>query len=89
MIKAPHSLNYWADVVAELANRRTPVWHDRLGRDVEYNRVALGNLARAAHRADVAMDVQAAMQTVERGLLRIEMLWQVEWNIRQQGGSRA
>lgn len=83
-----HPLGYWCDVVAELANRRLPQWRDRLGRDVDYKLTDMRMLAELIHRADVVMDTKGALDMAERGFLRMELPWQVEWNVRQSRGSR-
>lgn len=71
----------WAEIVAELANRRRPLWRDRLGRPVDYDRSKLGEIARASARAGLLGD-DSAMRVAESGILALEALWQREWNVR-------
>lgn len=75
------TLPEWADIVAELANRRLPLWRDRLKRPVEYDRTRLGEIARAAAKFGTLGDT-AALDVAQSGILALEMPWQVEWNQR-------
>ena len=76
------NLAEWADIVAELANRRLPQWRSRLKRPVEYDKTKLREIAEAARNTEI-LDENAALRVVESGILAHEMAWQMEWNVRQ------
>jgi hypothetical protein len=76
------SLGEWADITAELANRRLPEWRDRLKRPVEYSREKLGEIARAAHKNGILSD-EAALDVIQSGFSAHEFTWNVEWAARQ------
>lgn len=78
-----HSISYWADVVAEIANRREPKWRDRLGRHVEYPLSGLRAIAQDIHNSQIVLDEEGVLQTAEKGFLKLELPWQMEWAARK------
>ena len=77
----------WADITAELANRRLPLWRDRLKRPVEYEMPKLREIAVAAHRAGTISD-ESALQVIQSGIMAHELAWLVEWHEREKIGKR-
>ena len=75
------SLAECADIVAELANRREPLWEDRLRRPVSYEREKLKEIAVAAARVAVLGD-EAVMDVIQSGIQSHEIGWQIEWSAR-------